>query len=142
MGLAGSVTRVWFCLCCSLWFEVFICCHSLPCAHQSLSHRQLLGTIFLGAEESRREGEEGSSGSNILPSFYHLLLLWRTAFLDCLDCLDCLNFGRCELLFNAVTLIHSSLASIRDDGRQEMALLPSDFSTSRGLLPSDCFSSF
>lgn len=62
-GLAGSVLRFWFCLCCSLWFEVSVCCHSLLCADQSLSDRQLVGIVFPGAEESRREEEKGSSGS-------------------------------------------------------------------------------
>lgn len=122
MGLTGSAIRFWFCLCCSLWFEVSICCHSLVCAGQSLSCSQLVGIFFPGAEESRTEEEEGS-----LASKHYFLSILCYCCGGQLFLTDWLNFGGCDL-FNTVIPIHSSLANIRDDARQEMALIPSAFS--------------
>lgn len=59
------------------------------CVQTSPSSRQPVWTFFTGADESRREEEEGSLRSKkshteiaLLSSFYLLLLPWRTAFPD------------------------------------------------------------
>lgn len=99
-----------------------ICCHSLLCAGQSLSCRQLVGIFFPGAEESRTEEEEGS-----LASKHYFLSILCYCCEGQLLLTDWLNFEGYDLLFSTVIPIHSSLANIRDDARQEMALIPSAF---------------
>lgn len=81
MGLAGSVIRFWLCLCCSLGFEVSVWClcyvQSSPCHVDSWWE--------WSSQELRKAGERKRKAlqhQSILPSFYPLPLLWRTASLD------------------------------------------------------------
>lgn len=87
------------------------------CVQTSPRHlRQLVWIFFTGADKSRREEEEEEGSLRLKKKKKsHFLLL--SIFCYCygwhLFLTDWLNFGGCDLLFNAVILLHSSMANIR-----------------------------
>lgn len=78
-----------------------------------------MGIFFTGADESRSEEEGGSLVRKkvILRSYFMLLSIFCYWHGGQLVLTDWLNFGGCDLLFNAVNLLHSSLANIIQSAR-------------------------